>query len=107
MLVIKDKTKNINEDLYFLTEKRYQLPNDIITLNKLDILKQQTMENYRKAISKIENKINFGIDETLQDKYDAVSNKLDASNKTLEYEMTLFFELKDKINVIGNFNYNV
>jgi hypothetical protein len=72
-----------------------------VQLNKLDVLKGMTIDNYKKGIVKLKNKINFGLNDSALEAYDNLSSKVNKSSKTLEYEMSLFFDLKDKINKIG------
>ena len=51
------RRKKADRKLYFVQEKKAQLPNDMMKLVKLDLVKDDTIWNYEKEISKLKQKI--------------------------------------------------
>lgn len=96
--LIEDVDFRKNEDLYFLVENRNQLPNDIVLLTKLNLIKDETVDNFRSGIRKMEKNINGNqgpVDSRLELSLNRVelefqNNVHDMNYKQINYDDLLF-----------------
>jgi hypothetical protein len=63
-LTLVAKKKEVNLDLYFVDEKKRELPKDLINLVKLDMIKKETISNFNKKIKVLKTNMNVKSVET-------------------------------------------
>ena len=90
-------------DLYFINETKKDLPNDRIALVKYDIVKNDTVKNYKNNIKYLKNYINNdqnGSNKTMIRDYNDIKITLQKNSKVLNQEkiqQEIQFQEIDKI----------
>lgn len=90
--------------MYFLVENRRQLPNDIVLLTKLSLIKDQTIENFRGAIRKMEKNINENqgpVDSRLELSLNRVELEFQNNVHDMNYKQINYDDLLFKVSEIG------
>jgi hypothetical protein len=92
----------VKEDLYFLNEKRSELPNDIVRLVKLNLLKNQTMNFYFRDIKKLKNQINFQLMDSRIDDGQHIIEETKMTEEKLKLEELNAEEFNSRLEEISN-----
>lgn len=99
--LIEVKGRSKSHRLYFVNEPRKDLPSDLIGLVKLDLVKEKTILNYKKALKEIGNKFH---EEVISKSWGGIEKEVEDLEETLKANDTILNqELRRQIVETRNF----
>lgn len=96
-----ETNRGVDEDLYFVSQARESLPSDFVHLTKLDLLKWETIQNYRKTILSLSRKLNSGSAEPLAQQIEKSTEQLSIHKHILSMETKARQKFSRRIESIG------